>query len=207
MSKGAETRSTILDEALAAASRIGLEGLSIGALARQVGMSKSGLFAHFESKEELQLQVLEASVERFVEQVVAPALRAPRGEPRIRALFERWLVWDDDPAMPGGCVFMQLANEQDARPGPLRDRLAAAQADWLDALSTAARIAVEEGHFRADLGLRQFAYDLYSVLLAYHHFHRLLRDPEAEIRARRAFGRLLADCRTPSPAPAPAAPH
>lgn len=195
MSKGAETRSTILDEALAAASRVGLEGLSIGSLARQVGMSKSGLFAHFDSKEALQLQVLEASIERFIEQVMAPALKAPRGEPRIQALFERWLVWDDDPAMPGGCVFMQIANEQDAHPGPLRDRLAASQADWLDALSTAARIAIEEGHFRPDLDRRQFAYDLYSVLLAYHHFHRLLRDPEAEGRARRALERLLDDCR------------
>jgi len=195
MSKGDDTRSAILGEAVAEASRVGLEGLSIGGLARQVGMSKSGLFAHFESKEALQLQVLEASVERFVETVVTPALKAPRGVPRIRALFERWLQWEEDPSMPGGCIFMQLANELDARPGPLRDRLVASQADWIGALSTAAGIAVEEGHFRADLDRRQFAYDLYSLMLAYHHFHRLLRDPEAEERARRSFAALLDACR------------
>lgn len=195
MTKGEETRGAILDEALAQASRYGLVALSIGGLARGVGMSKSGLFAHFDSKEDLQLQVLETSVRRFVERVLAPALRAPRGEPRIRALFDRWMAWDDADDLPGGCIFIQLANELDDRPGALRDRLAAAQRGWFDALGTAARIAVEEGHFRADLDTRQFAYDLYSVILAYHHFHRLLRSPDAAARAQRSFEQLLASCR------------
>jgi AcrR family transcriptional regulator len=192
MSKGDDTRAAILGEAVAAASRYGLEGLTIGQLARRVGLSKSGLFAHFGSKEDLQLQVLESAVERFVENVVAPALKAPRGLPRVRALFEGWLGWENDPELPGGCVFIALANELDDRPGPLRDLLVGYQRDWTGALATAARIAVEEGHFRPDLDCEQFAYDLYATILAYHHFNRLLRDPGSERRARSAFEQLLA---------------
>lgn len=192
MGKGDDTRAVILDEAVAEASRFGLEALTIGQLAQRVGLSKSGLFAHFGSKEDLQLQVLESAVERFVERVLAPALKAPRGEPRVRALFERWLDWEKHPGLPGGCVFIALANELDDRPGPLRDRLVSYQRDWIGALATAARIAVDEGHFRPDLETSQFAYEFYSVVLAYHHFNRLLRDPEAETRARNAFDDLLA---------------
>lgn len=195
MSKGEETRTAILDHALAAASRLGLEGLTIGTLADEVGLSKSGLFAHFQSKEDLQSQVLETAVERFVETVVAPGLKAPRGEPRVRALFERWMEWEEATFQPGGCIFIATANELDDRPGPLRDRLVAYQRDWLQALGTAARIAVEEGHFRSDLDTAQFGYDLYAVILAYHHFSRLLRDPAAEARARSAFESLLAASR------------
>ena len=194
--KGDTTRATILERAFAAASRLGLEGLTIGALAEDVGLSKSGLFAHFRSKEELQLQVLETAVERFVETVVSPALKEPRGEPRVRTLFERWMEWETAKFQPGGCIFIATANELDDRPGPLRDRLVGYQRDWLDVLATAARIAVEEGHFRTGLDVEQFAYDLYAVILAYHHFSRLLRDPAAEERARRAFEDLLAASRS-----------
>jgi AcrR family transcriptional regulator len=193
--KGQSTRTTIIDEALSQASRIGLEALSIGGLAKDVGMSKSGLFAHFDSKEDLQLQVLESSVERFVEHIIAPSLTEPRGVPRIRAFFDNWLSWEH--TLAGGCIFMQLANELDDRPGPLREKLVAYQRDWIEALSTAADIAVAEGHFRGDLDRQQFAYDIYSIMLAYHHFHRLLRDPGAERRARRAFEDLLDACSPP----------
>lgn len=196
MSKGEETRAAILDHALAAASCLGLEGLTIGNLADEVGLSKSGLFAHFRSKEELQLQVLETAVERFVETVVAPGLKAPRGEPRVRALFERWIEWEKADFQPGGCIFIATAQELDDRPGPLRERLVGYQRDWLQALATAARIAVEEGHFRAGLDTAQFAYDLYAVILAYHHFSRLMQDPAAEARARSSFESLLASSRT-----------
>lgn len=195
MTKGATTRTAILEQAFATASRLGLEGLTIGRLAGEVGLSKSGLFAHFRSKEELQLQVLETAVERFVETVVAPALKEPRGEPRVRALFERWMEWETANFQPGGCIFIATANELDDRPGPLRDRLVAYQRDWLETLATAARIAVQEGHFRPGLDVRQFAYDLYAVILAYHHFSRLLRDPAAEERSRRSFEDLLAASR------------
>lgn len=191
MTKGADTRSSILDEAMAQASRLGLEGLSIGTLADEVGMSKSGLYAHFDSKEALQLDILERAVERFVETVISPAFLKPRGEPRIRTLFEKWMEWESAAFQPGGCIFMATANELDDRPGPLRDRLVDTQRDWLRTLATAAQIAVEEGHFRSDLDTEQFAHDLYAVILAYHHFSRLLRDPRSEDRAREAFERLL----------------
>lgn len=193
--KGEETRAAILDAGMALASRLGLEGLSIGRLADEVGMSKSGLYAHFDSKEALQLAVLETAVERFVETVVAPALGEPRGEPRVRALFDHWMEWEQADFLPGGCIFVATAQELDDRPGPLRDRLVAYQRDWLEALATAARIAGEEGHFRAGADAEQFAYDLYAVILAYHHFSRLLRDPDAEARARRSFDDLIAACR------------
>jgi AcrR family transcriptional regulator len=191
MSKGDDTRAAILDLAVAEASRLGFEGLTLGNLARQAGLSKSGLFAHFGSKEDLQLAVLEAGVERFVGRVISPALRAPRGLPRIEALFEGWLAWSRLPGLPGGCLFVALANELDDRPGPVRDRLVAYQRDWIETLATAARIATDEGHFRAGLDCRQFAYDFYSIELAYQHFNRLLRDPDAERRARTAFAELL----------------
>ncbi|HEX7182344.1 MAG TPA: TetR/AcrR family transcriptional regulator [Thermoanaerobaculia bacterium] len=195
MAKGEATRDAILERALSMASQTGLEGLTLGSLAKEAGLSKSGLFAHFQSKEQLQLDVLGTAVARFIETVIAPALREPRGEPRVRALFERWLQWEDAPFLPGGCPFVALANELDDRPGPVRERLVGYQRDWLQALATAARIAVDEGHFRADLDAEQLAFNLYAIILSYHHFSRLLRDPAAETRARRAFEALLAASR------------
>lgn len=191
MSKGEETRSTILDTALAEASTVGLGGISIGGLAKKVELSKSGLFAHFDSKQDLQLQILATARDRFVATVVAPALKLPRGEPRVRGLFENWLVWSEASFLPGGCPFISTANEVDDVPGPLRDFLAQSQRDWLDTLATAARIAVDEGHFRGDLDVDQFAYDFYSIALAYHHFHRLLEDPATVGRCRNAFESLI----------------
>lgn len=189
----------ILDHGIAAVSLRGLDGLSLGAMAKDVGMSKSGLFAHFDSKEHLQLQVVEMAISRFIESVVTPALQAPRGEPRVRALFERWMAWSVADWMPGGCFFIAIAIELDDRPGPLRQRLVASQRDWLDALATAARIAVEERDFRSDLDCSQFAYELYSIALACHHFHRLIDDPAAFDRADRAFERLIATARRDTP--------
>ncbi len=192
-----DTRSQILDRAVAAASETGLEALSIGSLAGGVGMSKSGLFAHFGSKENLQLAVLEEGVERFTRQVLAPALKQPRGEPRVRALFDNWLEWEAGKrsGMPGGCVFIMAASEFDDRPGPVRDRLVAYLDEWMEALKRAARLAVEVSHFRSDLDVEQFAHDFYAIILAHHHFARLLRDERSAVRARHAFERLLADAR------------
>jgi hypothetical protein len=132
--------------------------------------------------------------------VIAPALKAPRGEPRLRALFDRWLQWEQASFQPGGCIFIATANELDDRPGPLRDQLVGSQRDWLEALATAARLGVDEGHFSPDLDTEQMAYDLYAIALAFHHFKRLLRDPQAEARARRSFERLLASSRPDSSA-------
>ena len=161
-------------------------------------MSKSGLYAHFGSKEDLQLSILELAVERFVDSIVRPAMAEPRGMPRIRAIFEGWMRWETGATLPGGCVFVALANELDDRPGPLRDRLVDYQSQWLGVLARAARIAQEEEHFRADLDPEQFAYELYAVFLAYHHFHRLLKDPGAKSRAENAFAGLLRGAGAPA---------
>ncbi|HXV93791.1 MAG TPA: TetR/AcrR family transcriptional regulator [Pseudonocardia sp.] len=183
------TRGAILDEAGRLASQVGLEGLTIGSLASQTQLSKSGLFAHFGSKESLQLEVLEHAAERFTAEVVRPALRAPRGEPRVRALFERWLEWG---SAPGGCLFVAADFELDDRPGPVRERLVRSQRDWLDTMAMVFASGVTEGHFRRDADPHQFAQDLFGVMLAFHVSHRLLGDPEAPARARRALENLLA---------------
>ena len=190
MGKGEATREAILDEATRLASRVGLHGLTIGSLAAQARLSKSGLFAHFRSKESLQVQVLDHAAALFVEEVVRPALAAPRGEPRVRALFERWLAWCGD-SLPGGCVFIFATSEFDDEPGLVRERVVRAQRDWMDAIATVFRTGITEGQFRADADPDQFANDLYGIILAYHHARRLLHDPNAERRARTALDRLL----------------
>jgi AcrR family transcriptional regulator len=195
MSKGELTRHAILEHAVGLASRVGLEGLTIGTLADDLDLSKSGLFGHFRSKEALQIQVLDHAATTFVEIVVRPALRAPRGLPRVRALFERWLEWTRSGPMPGGCLFVAAATELDDRPGPVRARLQQLQRDWLAVIATSFAKGVAEGHFRRDADPDQFAQDLYGVALAYHHAHRLLQDPKAEARARHAFEALLVSAR------------
>jgi len=195
MRKGDATRAAILERGVRLATQTGLEGLSIGRLATELGLSKSGLFAHFRSKEALQIQVLDASAERFVQEVVRPALREPRGEPRLRAIFERWLAWTQTNSGPGGCLFVAAASELDDRPGAVRERLVALQKGWLEILATVYRTGVEEQQFRRDVEPDQFAYDLYSVMLGFHHAARLLRDPKADARANAAFERLIASVR------------
>ncbi len=195
MRKGAVTRQSILEHATALASQVGLEGLSIGRLAEDLKLSKSGLFAHFQSKEALQIQVLEFAAMRFVETVVRPALKAPRGEPRIREAFERWMAWPKKSALPGGCFFVAAAVELDDREGPVRERLVQLQKDWLGVLAETVRSAVDEGHFRPDVDAEQFAHDMYGVMLAGHHSARLLRDPKSGQRTRAAFESLLSSAR------------
>lgn len=192
VSKGEATRAVILDEAGRLAGGVGLAGLTIGSLATQTGLSKSGLFAHFGSKEALQLEVLAHTAERFTAEVVRPALRAPRGEPRVRALLDRWLAWGSS---PGGCLLVASAFELDDQPGPVRDRLVQNQRDWMDTIATVFASGVPEGHFRPDADPRQFAQDLEGVMLAYHLTSRLLADGEAEARARRSLDTLLAATR------------
>lgn len=196
MSKGEQTQERIVERALQLATRDGLDGLTIGRLATEMGLSKSGLYAHFSSKEDLQLQVLRAAARHFSESVVRPALTAPRGELQVRALFERWLGWSNDPTWPGGCIFIAAAVEFDDRPGPLRDYLVATQRTFLAAIAKVARLAVQGAHFRPDLDPEQFAFDLYSIVLGYHHSKRLLSDARAEERARTAFERLIYSART-----------
>lgn len=196
MRKGQTTRNTILDHAAELASQVGLTGLTIGVLADDLDLSKSGLFAHFRSKETLQIQVLEHASQSFVDQVITPSLKTPRGEPRMRSLFDRWLKWDRDRALPGGCVFVAAASELDDRPGPVRDRLVELQRQWLNVLVVSFQKGIEDGQFHRQADAGQFAQDLYGIMLAYHHQSRLMEDPRAEERARRAFDRLLVYARS-----------
>jgi len=189
MTKGQDTRERILGQALELVSTVGIEGLSIGELAKATEMSKSGLFAHFSSKEDLQIEVLRTGAVHFIETVVSPALREPRGEPRVRALFERWLVWET--LRTGGCPFMAATFELDDRPGKLRDALETTQRQWIDTLTTAILIAMDEGHFHSDIDADQLAYEIYGVMMAFHLYHRLLRDPDARRRATDALDYLL----------------
>lgn len=192
MSKGAQTRTAILDESLQLASRIGFEALSIGQLAEQTGMSKSGLFAHFNSKEQLQLQTLDHSRQWFVDIVIRPALKEPRGEARVRALFTHWLAWED--VLEGGCIYVTGSAEYDDRPGPMREALVRNQRDWLDTISTVVRTAIDEGDFSADTDPEQFAFEFNALTLGYHHATRLLDNEHALDRTRAAFEALIARC-------------
>ena len=191
MSKGTATRGRILDTAVSLASTDGITGLTLGRLAESVGMSKSGLFAHFRSKEELQLRVLEAVTDRFRDEVVRPALTQPRGLPRLRAFFERWLAWSDHPRMPGGCLINQAAVELDDQPGPPREYLQQAQREWLSTLAEAARRAVAEGHLDATVDADLLAFEIQGIILSRHRSVRLLRDPNADALSRKAFDALL----------------
>jgi AcrR family transcriptional regulator len=190
-SKGAETRQAILDRALTQATRVGIEGLTIGSLAEDLGMSKSGLIRHFRTKEALQVQVLETGAHRFVEGVLRPALKAPRGEARLRALFEGFLAWESSPSLPGGCPLIAASTELDDRPGPARDYLVRARRDLFDLLVGTVRSAIEEGQFRRDVDPEQFTYEFWGAMLAYHHASRLMRDPHALERASKAFESLV----------------
>lgn len=195
MSKGELTRQMILDRASSLASRIGLEGLSIGKLAEDLELSKSGLFAHFKSKEALQIQVLEHAEARFLETVVKPALTAPRGEKRVRAVFERWAEWPEKCGMEGGCFFVAAAMELDDRPGPARDLLVRQQKDWQDVLANVIRTAIAEGQFKKTVVPEQLAFELWGIMLAGHFFRRLLDDERAKERTKIAFESLIASAK------------
>jgi AcrR family transcriptional regulator len=193
MTKGEDTRTAILDQAVAIASEVGFTGLTIGQLADQTGLSKSGLFAHFRSKESLQLATLEWARERFTHLVIRPTLAAPRGEQRVRALFDHWLAWETE-ALRGGCIFVTASAEFDDQPGAMRDALVRNQQDWMDFVATVVGTAVSEGDFRAGLDTEQVAFTLQGLMLGYHHAARLLRDPRALDHTRRALDQLLDSC-------------
>jgi AcrR family transcriptional regulator len=190
--KGEQTRTTILDAALQIASKLGLEGLTIGSLADATGMSKSGLFAHFGSREDLQLAVLEHFAQRYGEQVFVPVLKIERGLPRLRALFERWLEWTIASGLPGGCIMISAANEYDDRPGPIRDAVIANQHRGNAITQKAVRLAIEEGHLRAQTDPEQIGFEMLGIMLASHNHRRLLGDKDARKRALKAFDELIA---------------
>jgi AcrR family transcriptional regulator len=196
LQKGQQTRATILEAALGLAAHKGLEGLSIGTLAEITGMSKSGVFAHFGSREELQISVVREYHVKFEEEVFLPAIREPRGLPRLRAMFERWVrrvTYEID----AGCLYISGAVEFDDRPGPVRDALATMVQTWQDALARAIAIAVDEGHLAAGTSPPQMLFELHGLILALHHDARFLRNAGAVERAQRGFERLLADYTRP----------
>lgn len=196
MRKGESTRYSILNQAIRLASQTGLEGLSIGTLAEKLSLSKSGLFAHFRSKEALQTQVLEAASQRFSDLVVRPAVQAPRGEARVRALFERWLVYATSKELsPGGCIFIAASAELDDKPGKVRDVLVDLQRQWFETRARIFQTGIENGDFRKDGDAAQLSHDLFSIMMGCHYAYRLLKDPKAELRARFAFEALLKSAR------------
>ena len=198
LQKGQQTRAAILDAALAMASHMGLEGLSIGALAEVTGMSKSGVFAHFGSREELQISVIREYHARFEEEVFFPAIDEPRGLPRLTTLFERW-IRRVSVELDSGCIYISGAVEFDDRPGPVRDALASMVTAWHSALARAIAIAVDEGHLQPDTDPQQMLFELHGLILALHHDARFLRNPGVLDRARRGFARVIADYQTAPP--------
>ncbi len=198
MGKGEHTRQAILDEAFSLASCVGVSGLSIGILAERTKMSKSGLFAHFGSKEELQLAVLREAQQRFAEVVLRPAFRQPRGLGRLRAVVVNWLDWTREANLPGGCVINAAAAEFDDQPGPLRDEVRRGLTALRRSLVETVVKAVEAGELRADTDAEQFAFEMEGIYQVTQQSRRLLNDPDADRRALVAFDRLVRDYAIPT---------
>jgi AcrR family transcriptional regulator len=189
MKKGEDTKQTILEYGLQMASQVGLEAVTIGALAKETGMSKSGLFAHFQSKENLQIKILEFAAREFAGNVIVPALKIPAGIPRIKALVENWIAWGAN--MQGGCIFVSASTEFSDRPGRVRDVLLRQQEEWVEALRRIARSAIQAGDFNKGIDCEQFAFELYSLLLGFHYYHKLLQDVATKKRQETALEQLL----------------
>ncbi len=191
MNKGAQTRATILSQAIAVAGVHGLDGMSIGRLAEVTGMSKSGLFGHFGSKEALQRAVLDTAGEEHVQQVLVPALLEYHGDARLRALFRHWMDWLGSNSRPGGCPLISAATELADRPGHLRDFLVNQQQGWLGQIQRLCEQAVTEGDFRNDLDVNQFVFEFHAIGLEFHYAQRFLADERALTRANAAFEKLM----------------
>ncbi|MDD2881580.1 MAG: TetR/AcrR family transcriptional regulator [Rhodoferax sp.] len=190
LQKGQQTKQLIVDAALGLAEQIGLEGLSIGVLAEITRMSKSGVFAHFGSREELQMSVIREYYKRFSEEVFYPAMDAPRGLPRVRALFANWMKRVAI-EIQSGCIFISGAVEFDDRDGPVRDALATSVQAWLGAMHRAVVQAKEEGHLVSDADEAQMAFEIHGLILALHYEARFLKNPGAIARANTGFENIL----------------
>ena len=191
MAKGKDTKRIILQAGLDMASQVGLESVTIGALAKATHMSKSGLFAHFQSKENLQIEILNYAAHLFSEGVIVPALMAEAGIPRIKVLVENWIKWTSE--LTGGCIFVSASTDFSDRPGKVREVLLQQQNEWIDCLRRIAQSAVRAGDFRQDIDFDQFAFDLYSLLLGFHLYYTMLNDAETRNRQKTALDRLMDD--------------
>ena len=190
MKKERDTKLKILDAALLYASEYGIEMLTIGKLSEIVGMSKSGLFAHFKSKETMQISMLEYASEVFINTVMVPAIKKPRGIERIRAIAENWRMWDTN-SLPGGCPFISASVEFDDRPGKVRDRLQSLQQQWIDTLAHSAKLAVEAGEFKKETDCKLFAFEFNAIMLGYNHYLRMLGDKKAKELHAKALDNLI----------------
>jgi len=199
--KGQQTKAVIVDAALNLAAQIGLEGLSIGAIAEVTQMSKSGVFAHFGSREELQISVVREYHTRFEQEVFYPALTAPRGLPRLTALFGNWMK-RTSAEIDSGCIYISGAVEFDDRPGPVRDALAESVNIWLAAMLRAVQQAKEEGHLLADADAGQIAFEIHALILALHYEARFLRSPQSLQRAHAGYANIIARSTAAGHAPA-----
>lgn len=195
--KGQQTKLAIVEAALGLATQIGLEGLSIGAVAEVMQMSKSGVFSHFGSREELQISVVREYFHRFEDEVFIPAMDAPKGLPRVRALFDNWMK-RVAVELQSGCIFISGAVDFDDRPGPVRDALVGSVRTWLDAMSRAVVLARERGHLRPEADERQIAFEIHALILAMHYEARFLRSPGSVDRGIVAFESILTRYAEPS---------
>jgi AcrR family transcriptional regulator len=197
--KGQQTKAAIVDAALRLASRIGLEGLSIGAVAEIMQMSKSGVFAHFGAREELQISVVREYFHRFEQEVFMPVLALPRGLPRVEALFANWMK-RVAVELQSGCIFISGAVAFDDQPGAVRDALADSVNIWLGAFRRAVLLARDEGHLRPDVDADQMAYEIHGLILALHYEARFLQKPDSIARAHAGFAHVVSTYATGAPA-------
>jgi AcrR family transcriptional regulator len=190
--RGEETRSQILAAAVQQASRSGFESLTIGTLAERTGMSKSGLFAHFGSKQDLQLAALDEAARQFTEQVFMPALKAPRGVKRLKALLENWITWPQRASLPGGCPVDAASREYIHQPGPMRDAAMDRQKQLDRELTKAVQLAIDTGELDPKTDPRQVAFEMVAIVLASYRVEPIRGVDEAYKYARAAFDRLIA---------------
>ena len=188
--KGQQTKAAIIDTALNMAMHIGLEGLSIGALAQALGMSKSGVFAHFGSREELQISVVLEYHRRFEQEVFFPAIRVQRGLPRLRALFANWMQRTSI-ELDSGCIYISGAIEFDERTGPVRDALVESVSTWHAALRRAIVQCQECGDMHPDTDPSQVLFEVHGLILVLHYEARFMRLPDSLPRAQRGFDSIL----------------
>ncbi|MFZ4287489.1 TetR/AcrR family transcriptional regulator [Variovorax sp. HJSM1_2] len=198
LQKGQQTKAAIVDAALGLAAQIGLEGLSIGALAELMQMSKSGVFAHFGSREELQISVVREYHTRFEDEVFYPALKSTRGLARVRAMFANWMK-RTSVEIDSGCIYISGAVEFDDRPGIVRDALAESVMTWHSAMKRAITQAKEEGELKADLDESQMLFEIHGLILVLHYEARFLRKEGSLQRAMTGFDNILARCAVPAP--------
>jgi len=197
MRKGELTRAAILDVALELASREGLEGLTIGLLADKMNMSKSGVFAHFGSREDLQMEVLKLYHHRFEQEVFVPSVKEARGIPRLQAMYARWIK-RVSVEIASGCIYISGAVEYDDRPGPIREELVSMVRAWQGALLRCVQQCIDSEQLQAGTDAQQMVYEMYGLILALHHDARFLRQPGSVDRARVGFERLLENYRSTS---------